>query len=228
MPKIQFWQNSNIFTSFSLKFFCQFFSWNQSCQQLRSPKPHHNIFTSFSPKFFVTISLVKSKLSTAKKSKTTTFSRIFHQKMNNFLDKSKLNFGSKNEDFEQCVNVELTMIYSSKLMMTSTLIPPTLAFVCMHRQVCLIAYLFRKQCLTNCFLSWFLPLSPHSFFLLYSLAWDRLSSSVLEISTCMWRCTTFFFSLQMIKDDLGETWQKPSYPSIFFQKSVYFSCCCGF
>ena len=33
-----------------------------------------NIFTSFSPKIFLTIFLVKSKLSTAKKSKTTTFS----------------------------------------------------------------------------------------------------------------------------------------------------------
>ena len=30
-PKIQFWQNPNIFTSFSPKFFWQFFSWNQSC-----------------------------------------------------------------------------------------------------------------------------------------------------------------------------------------------------
>ena len=48
-PKIQFWQNPNI-------------------------------FTSFSSKFFLTIFLVKSKLSTAKKSKTTTFSRVFHPK----------------------------------------------------------------------------------------------------------------------------------------------------
>ena len=43
---------------------------------LRNP----NIFTSFSPKFFWTIFLVKSKLSTAKKPKTTTFSRVFHPK----------------------------------------------------------------------------------------------------------------------------------------------------
>ena len=42
-------------------------------------------FTSFSPKFFLTIFLVKSKLSTAKKSKTTTFSRVFHpKKIDNF------------------------------------------------------------------------------------------------------------------------------------------------
>ena len=40
-PKIQFWQNPNIFKSFSPKFFWQFFSWNQSCQQLKSPKPQH-------------------------------------------------------------------------------------------------------------------------------------------------------------------------------------------
>ena len=33
LSKIQFWQNPNIFTSFSPKFFWQFFSWNQSCQQ---------------------------------------------------------------------------------------------------------------------------------------------------------------------------------------------------
>ena len=36
----------------------------------------------FLPKFFLTIFLVKSKLSTAKKSKTTTFSRVFHTKKN--------------------------------------------------------------------------------------------------------------------------------------------------
>ena len=41
-------------------------------------KPHN--FLSFSLKFFLTIFLVKSKLSTAKKSKTTTFSRVFHPK----------------------------------------------------------------------------------------------------------------------------------------------------
>ena len=35
-------------------------------------------FHEFFPKFFLTIFLVKSKLSTDKKSKTTTFSRVFH------------------------------------------------------------------------------------------------------------------------------------------------------
>ena len=50
-----------------------------------------NIFTSFSPKFFLAIFLVKSKLSTtAKKSKTTKFLRVFHpKKVDNFLRKSK-------------------------------------------------------------------------------------------------------------------------------------------
>ena len=42
-------------------------------------------------------------MSTAKKSKTTTFSRVFQPKeIDNFLGKSKLNFWTKNEDFEQC------------------------------------------------------------------------------------------------------------------------------
>ena len=68
-PKIQFWQNPNI-------------------------------FPSFSPKFFLTIFLVKSKLSIAKKSKTTTFSRIFHPKtIDNFFGKSKLNFWTKKWKF---------------------------------------------------------------------------------------------------------------------------------
>ena len=61
-----------------------------------------NIFTSFSPNFFLTIFLVKSKLPTAKKSKTTTFSRVFQTKNRQLSRKSKLNFWTKNEDFEQC------------------------------------------------------------------------------------------------------------------------------
>ena len=95
-------------------------------------KPQH--FHEFFTQIFLTIFLVKSKLSTAKKSKTTTFSRVFHpkffltiflvkaklskakkspipqhfrkffiQKIDNFLGKSKLNFWTKNEDFEPCV-----------------------------------------------------------------------------------------------------------------------------
>ena len=41
--------NTNVFTSFSLNFFWQFFSWNQSCQQLKSPKPQH-FHEFFTPK----------------------------------------------------------------------------------------------------------------------------------------------------------------------------------
>ena len=64
-------------------------------------KPQH--FHEFFP--FLTIFLVKSKLSTAKKSKTSTFSRVFHRKkIDTFLGKSKLNFWTKNEDFEQCAS----------------------------------------------------------------------------------------------------------------------------
>ena len=51
-----------------------------------------NIFTSFSPKFFLTIFLVKSKLSTAKKSKTAAFSRVFTQ---NFSREVKFEFLDK-------------------------------------------------------------------------------------------------------------------------------------
>ena len=59
-------------------------------------------FSPVSPLIFLTIFLVKSKLSTAKKSKTTIFSP---KKIDNFLGKSKLNFCTKNEDFEQCVKL---------------------------------------------------------------------------------------------------------------------------
>ena len=59
----------------------------------------HEFFTQFIFDNF----LVKSKLSTAKKSKTTTFSRVFHpKKIDNLTKISKLNFWTKNEDFEQC------------------------------------------------------------------------------------------------------------------------------
>ena len=67
-------------------------------------KQFHEFFTQI----FLTIFLVKSKLSTAKKSKITTFSRVFHpKKIDNFLKKSKLNFWTKNEDFEQCADSDL-------------------------------------------------------------------------------------------------------------------------
>ena len=55
-----------------------------------------NIFTSFSPQIFLTIFFVKSKLSAAKKYKTTTFSRVFHPKKNlNFLWNQSWIFGQK-------------------------------------------------------------------------------------------------------------------------------------
>ena len=54
-----------------------------------------NTFTSFSSKFFMTIFLVKSKLSTAKKSKTTTFSRVFHPKNRQFSREIKVEFLDK-------------------------------------------------------------------------------------------------------------------------------------
>ena len=66
-------------------------------------KPQH--FHEFFTQKILTIFLVKSKLSTAKKSKTKTFSRVFHpQKIGNFLGKSKWNYWTKNEDFEQCAH----------------------------------------------------------------------------------------------------------------------------
>merc|ERR1712062_339702 len=51
-----------------------------------------------------TILLVKSKFLTVQNSKTAVFSRVFTQNNSTiFLGKSKLNFWTKNEDFEQCV-----------------------------------------------------------------------------------------------------------------------------
>ena len=63
-----------------------------------------NLFTSFSPNFFLTILLVKSKFLTVQNSKTAVFSRVFTQNNSTiFLGEVKLNFWTKNEDFEQCV-----------------------------------------------------------------------------------------------------------------------------
>ena len=54
VQKFNFDKNPNIFTSFSPKFLWQFFSWNQSCQQLKSPKPQpfHEFFTPKKSTFF--------------------------------------------------------------------------------------------------------------------------------------------------------------------------------
>ena len=64
-------------------------------QKFNFDKKKTNIFTSFSPKFLLTIFLVKSKLSTAKKSKTTTFSRVFHPKNRQFSREIKVEFLDK-------------------------------------------------------------------------------------------------------------------------------------
>ena len=47
--KVKFLSKNSILTSFSPKFFWQFFSWNQSCQQLKCPKPQH-FHEFFTPK----------------------------------------------------------------------------------------------------------------------------------------------------------------------------------
>ena len=100
--RVAHYSKSQIFVQkFNFDKTLQFFSGNPSCQQLKSANTQH--FHEFSPKFFLTIFLVKSNLSTAQNSKTAAFSRVFTQ--NNwtiFLGKSKLNFWTKNEDFEQC------------------------------------------------------------------------------------------------------------------------------
>ena len=62
-------------------------------------------FTSFSLKFFLTIFLVKSKLSTAKKSKTIFTSFWSKKKSTIFLGNQSWIFGQKNEDFEQCADL---------------------------------------------------------------------------------------------------------------------------
>ena len=91
--KVNFLSKNSILTK-NPNIFTQFFSWNQSRQQLKSWKPQH--FHEFSTQDFFDNFLVKWKLSSAKKSKTTIFSRVFHpKKIDNFLVKSKLNFWTK-------------------------------------------------------------------------------------------------------------------------------------
>ena len=102
--KVKFLSKNSILTKsqhfheFFTQFFGQFFSWNQSCQQLKSPKPQH-FHEFFTQIIFWTIFLVKSKLSTAKKSKTTTFSRVFHPKNRQFSREIKVEFLDKNWRF---------------------------------------------------------------------------------------------------------------------------------
>ena len=70
-PKIQFRQKPQHFH----EFFTQFFSWNQSCQQLRSPNPQH-FHEFYTPK-----------------------------KIDNFLGKSKLNFWTKMKICESLIKI---------------------------------------------------------------------------------------------------------------------------
>ena len=68
---------------------------------LTKPQHFHEFFTQI---FFVAIFLVKSKLSTAKKSKTTTFSRVFHPK------KSTLFSGNQSWIFGQKMKISNSVI----------------------------------------------------------------------------------------------------------------------
>ena len=67
-----------------------------------------NVFTSFSPKIFLTIFLVKSKLSTAKKSKTAAFSRVFHPK------KSTIFSGNQSWLFGQKIKISNSVLYDGE------------------------------------------------------------------------------------------------------------------
>ena len=75
--------------------------WRRRIQNSTLTKPQH--FHEFFSQF--------SKLSRAKKSKTTIFSRVFHPKKSTiFSGKSKLNIWTKNEDFGQCANLKKKFI----------------------------------------------------------------------------------------------------------------------
>ena len=93
-------QNTQYHTILKVKFLCK-------NSILTKPQHFHEFFTQN----FLTIFLVKSKLSTAKKSKTTTFSRVFYPKNRQFSREIKVEFLDKNEDFEQCVNQFLLRKY---------------------------------------------------------------------------------------------------------------------
>ena len=68
--------------------------------------------STFSPKFFLTIFLVKSKLSTAKKSKITTFSRVFHPKKSTiFSGNQSWIFGQKMKISNSVNSTELISIW---------------------------------------------------------------------------------------------------------------------
>ena len=73
-------------------------------QKFNFDKTQH--FHEFFTQFFLPIFLVKSKLSTAKKSKTTTFSRIFHPQ------KSKIFSGNQSWIFGQKMKISNSVLHS--------------------------------------------------------------------------------------------------------------------
>ena len=75
-PKIRFsWKTCQI-TCLNFRAIIKSLQFSREIKVVNNPQHFHEFFTQI----FLTIFLVKSKLSTAKKSKTTTFSRIFHPK----------------------------------------------------------------------------------------------------------------------------------------------------
>ena len=73
--------------------------------KLKSPKPQH--FREFFAHIFLTIFLVKSKLSTAKKSKTAAFSQVFHPKQfDNFSREIKVEFFGQKMKISNSVDKE--------------------------------------------------------------------------------------------------------------------------
>ena len=84
---------------------CSFLSLRYSKSQIFVQK--FNIITSFSPNQFLTIFLVKVKLSTAKKPKTTTFSRVFLPKK-----KSTIFSGNQSWIFGQKLKISNSVAYT--------------------------------------------------------------------------------------------------------------------
>merc|ERR1712049_56959 len=71
---------------------------------LTKPQHFHEFFTQ---NFFLTIFLVKSKLSTVKKSKTTTFSQVFHP------EKSTIFSGNQSRIFGQKIKISNSVKFYS-------------------------------------------------------------------------------------------------------------------
>ena len=110
-----------------------------------------NIFTSFSPKIFLTIFHVKSKLSTAKKSKTAAFSRVFTQNNSTiFLRESKLNFWKISNSVHSSVHIEyfrITVLNEAAFLCNvyEALFRPLYVYLCLY----CYAILYHFQYITN-------------------------------------------------------------------------------